>query len=74
MPAHAKEVSTKPESHVSTANFLAHPLPKQKFPMHETDPTPAYQLVHDQLLLDGNLSAVISPPFVRHGWSQRFTS
>ncbi|HXQ34492.1 MAG TPA: pyridoxal-dependent decarboxylase, partial [Anaerolineales bacterium] len=54
MPVHAKEVSMKPENQVSGANFLAQPLPKDKFPTHEIDPTPAYQLVHDQLLLDGN--------------------
>jgi len=27
---------------------------KYRLPKHETDPTAAYQLVHDELLLDGN--------------------
>jgi glutamate decarboxylase len=34
--------------------FLRDPLPKYKFPEHETAPDSAYQLVHDELLLDGN--------------------
>ena len=35
-------------------SFLPHSLPKYKFPKQETDPNAAYQLVHDELLLDGN--------------------
>ncbi len=35
-------------------SFLPHALPKYKFPKQETDPNAAYQLVHDELLLDGN--------------------
>jgi len=34
--------------------FLPHPLPKYRLPKHETDLSAAYQLVHDELLLDGN--------------------
>jgi glutamate decarboxylase len=34
-------------------SFLPHPLPKYKFPQQETAPNAAYQLVHDELLLDG---------------------
>src|ERR1700719_1174819 len=55
MPIHANQetVSTR-AGQVSGASFLPHPLPKYKFPLQETEPTPAYQLVHDQLLLDGS--------------------
>lgn len=35
-------------------SFLPHPLPKYKFPTTETDANAIYQMVHDQLLLDGN--------------------
>jgi glutamate decarboxylase len=55
MPVFSKhEVVSNLGDQVSGASFLSHPLPKYKFPLQETDPTPAYQLVHDQLLLDGN--------------------
>ncbi|HKF47391.1 MAG TPA: glutamate decarboxylase [Terracidiphilus sp.] len=36
------------------SGFLPHPLPKFRLPKEETDPEAAYQLVHDELLLDGN--------------------
>ena len=36
------------------SNFLPEPLPRYKFPRKETEPKAAYQLVHDELLLDGN--------------------
>lgn len=39
---------------VTATSFLPHPLPKSKFPEQETGPAAAYQLVHDELLLDGN--------------------
>ncbi len=48
-----KLVSERGEEVFGTG-FLPHPLPKYKLPKQETDPTGAYQLVHDQLLLDGN--------------------
>lgn len=35
-------------------SFLSHPLPKYKFPTTETDANAIYQMVHDQLLIDGN--------------------
>lgn len=38
----------------SRTSFPPHPLPKCKLPKQETDPAAAYQLVHDELLLDGN--------------------
>src|SRR5215471_1641691 len=34
--------------------FLSTPSPSEKFPMAEVEPSAAYQLVHDQTLLDGN--------------------
>ncbi len=34
--------------------FFLIPCPSNRLPKHETDPTAAYQLVHDELLLDGN--------------------
>jgi len=42
------------DDQVSRSSFLSHPLPRYKFPREETDPNAAYQLVHDELLLDGN--------------------
>lgn len=38
----------------SASAFLAHPAARSKFPKRETEPAAAYQLVHDELLLDGN--------------------
>lgn len=38
----------------SATSFLSQPVPKDKFPKQETEPAAAYQLVHDELLLDGN--------------------
>jgi glutamate decarboxylase len=55
MAIHSKEeVFDNLDDEIFGSSFLTHPLPKYKFPGHETDPTAAYQLVHDQLLLDGN--------------------
>jgi glutamate decarboxylase len=55
MAIHSKqEVSSKLPDQVYGANFLPHALPKYKFPKQETDPKAVYQLVHDELLLDGN--------------------
>jgi len=55
MSVHSKlEVLANLDSQVFGSSFLSHPLPKYKFPKAETDPTAAYQLVHDELLLDGN--------------------
>ena len=49
-----REPSTNVEPQTPRTSFPPHPLPKHKFPGQETDPTAAYQLVHDELLLDGN--------------------
>jgi glutamate decarboxylase len=55
MAIHSKEeVISNIDDEVFGTNFLPTPLPKYKFPKRETDPTAAYQLVHDELLLDGN--------------------
>jgi glutamate decarboxylase len=55
MAIHSKEeILPNLDDQVFGTSFLAHPLPKYKFPKQETAPDAAYQLVHDQLLLDGN--------------------
>ena len=54
MAVYSKEDSANLDAQVSGSSFLPHPLPRYKFPREETDPTAAYQLVHDELLLDGN--------------------
>jgi glutamate decarboxylase len=52
---HSKQdVFSSLDDQVFGTSFLSHPLPKYRFPRQETDPTAAYQLVHDELLLDGN--------------------
>src|ERR1700757_3375359 len=48
------EVFSTLDEEVFGSTFLSHPLPKYRFPGGETDPDAAYQLVHDQLLVDGN--------------------
>jgi glutamate decarboxylase len=48
------EIFPNVDEQVFGSSFLSHPMPKYKFPRRETDPNAAYQLVHDQLLLDGN--------------------
>jgi glutamate decarboxylase len=42
------------DDQVFGGSFLPHPLPKYRFPPTETDANATYQLVHDQLMLDGN--------------------
>jgi glutamate decarboxylase len=55
MPLHSKEeVLQNLDDEVFGTSFLRHPLPKYRLPKEETDPKAAYQLVHDELLLDGN--------------------
>jgi glutamate decarboxylase len=49
-----KEIFSSLDDEVFGTGFLPHPLPKYRLPKHETDPSAAYQLVHDELLLDGN--------------------
>ncbi len=55
MAVHSKdELFSTLDQQVLGTSFLSHPLPKHRFPEEETEPTAVYQLVHDQLLLDGN--------------------
>jgi glutamate decarboxylase len=55
MALHSKgEVSSNLDHQVFGTGFLPNPLPKYKVPMEGTDSAAAYQLVHDELLLDGN--------------------
>jgi glutamate decarboxylase len=49
-----KETVFSRDDELARTSFLPHPLPKYRFPTQETDPAAAYQLVHDELLLDGN--------------------
>jgi glutamate decarboxylase len=54
MAIHRKQDIANFDDQIFGNPFLRHPLPKYKFPEHETDPDSSYQLVHDELLLDGN--------------------
>ena len=55
MAIHSKqEIFPNLDDRIFGTSFLPHPLPKYKFPQQETDPAAAYQLIHDELLLDGN--------------------
>src|SRR6202000_1342440 len=55
VPIHSREeILESLDEDVHGSVFLPHPLPKYRFPRHETNPQSAYQLVHDELLLDGN--------------------
>src|SRR5271166_1091547 len=55
MALHSKrKISSDRDARIFGSGFLPNPLPKYKVPMEETDPAAAYQLVHDELLLDGN--------------------
>jgi len=55
MAIHSKEeIFPDLDDQIFGTSFLPHPLPKYRFPKEETDPSAAYQLVHDELLLDGN--------------------
>lgn len=55
MALHSKnEVSSQLASGTSKSAFLDKPIPKYRFPKGEIDSAAAYQLVHDELLLDGN--------------------
>src|SRR5580658_913792 len=52
---HSKEeILPNLDDQIFGTSFLPHPLPKYKFTDQETSPSAAYQLVHDELLLDGN--------------------
>jgi glutamate decarboxylase len=55
MTLHDKSDSSSHASNgLAGTQFLSHPAPKNKFPKAEADASAAYQLVHDELLLDGN--------------------
>jgi len=54
MAIHSKEEIPDLDDQVFGTSFLPHPLPKYRMPRQESDPNAAYQLVHDELLLDGN--------------------
>ncbi len=55
MSIHTKEeIFPHLDDEIFGTTFLPRPLPKYKFPQQETHPDAAYQLVHDELLLDGN--------------------
>jgi hypothetical protein len=58
-----EEIFFSLDDEVFGTGFLPHPLPKYRLPKHETDPTAAYKLVHDELLLDatrGRTSPLLS--------------
>ena len=50
----AEERRARRDDQEARTTFLPHPLPKEKFPPQESNPAAVYQLVHDELLLDGN--------------------
>ncbi len=55
MPLHTKKTESEGiNDEVFGSGTLATPLPKYKFPPGEIQARDAYQLVHDELMLDGN--------------------
>ena len=55
MPLHSKHsISKGINDEVFGSGTLSTPLPKYQFPENETAARDAYQLVHDELMLDGN--------------------
>lgn len=55
MPLHAKEnIKDTIMDDVYASTDLSVSMPKYKFPDKEHDPRHAYQIVHDELMLDGN--------------------
>src|SRR5436309_592220 len=55
MPLHERdEVRDRMSEPVFARGDIARALPKYRFPPLETDPAAAYQVVADELLLDGN--------------------
>jgi len=55
MALHSKQdISANLDDEVFGTCFLPRPLPKYRIPKAQTPSTAAYQLVHDELLLDGN--------------------
>jgi glutamate decarboxylase len=49
-----KKLPVKPAGEAPGSRFHSHPAPRYKFPAESLDRSTAYQLVHDELLLDGN--------------------
>src|SRR5580704_14033693 len=55
MPLHSKnEIRSKGDGQAAGASFLSKSVTKHKFPKDGVDRAAAYQLIHDELLLDGN--------------------
>ncbi|MEP7035713.1 MAG: hypothetical protein ABI934_08995, partial [Actinomycetota bacterium] len=55
MPLHDRDyVRPRFEDSVFADHTLTSPVPKYRFPRQETLPRDAYQLVADELMLDGN--------------------
>jgi glutamate decarboxylase len=68
------EILPNLDDQIFGTSFLPHSVPKYKFPKQETDPNAAYQLVHDELLLDGIQMCPSSgriKSFRVHPWTQR---
>jgi glutamate decarboxylase len=56
MPLHTKKsLRGNPLDDVYASSDLSVVLPKYKMPETEQDPRHAYQVVHDELMLDGNV-------------------
>jgi glutamate decarboxylase len=55
MSLHSKEeILPELDEQIHGSVFLPHSLPKYRFPREETNAGSVYQLVHDELLMDGN--------------------
>jgi len=54
MPLHHRAAVAGSLDSVYAGSGLSSPLPKFRFPQHERGPREAYQLVSDELILDGN--------------------
>ena len=55
MPLHERDnVRQQLDDCVFVGRDLTSPVPKYRFPRDETPPKPAYQVVADELMLDGN--------------------
>ena len=71
MPLHERDqVSEKLEDCVFSGRDLTRPVPKYRFPRGETLAREAFQLVSDELILDGT-PARTWPPSARRGRSRR---
>ncbi len=77
MPAHNdNELRSGVAGDAPGSRFHAHPAPKYRFPGEGLDRAAAYQLVHDELLLDGNSRqnlATFCQTWVEHEISQLMT-